>query len=161
MLISKKLNEAINAQVGHEFQASMEYIQMAAHFDDEGLKKLAKMFYSQAEEEREHAMKFIGYITDTGGKVEIPAIPAPKVEYSSVEEVFKTAVDWEMIVTDNIIKLREIAEEENDYAAQEFLAWFHKEQIEEVSTMDNLLKLARKVGEKNIIMLEAYLSHKD
>jgi ferritin len=161
MLISKKLNDAINVQIGHEFQASMEYVQMAVYFDEEGLKKLAAMFYKQAEEEREHAMKFIEYIVDTSGKVVIPATPAPRVAYTSTEDVFKTALDWEMIVTDNIIKIRHIAEEEKDYAAQQFLDWYHNEQIEEVSTMDNMLKLARKVGEKNIIMLEAYLSHKD
>jgi len=159
MLISKALNDAINAQIGHEFQASMEYVQMAVYFDEEGFKKLAKMFYKQAEEEREHAMKFIEYLVDTGGKVAIPAIPAPKTDYSSVEEVFKTALDWELIVTDNINKIRHIAEQEKDYAAQQFLDWYHDEQIEEVSTMDNLLKIARRVGEKNIIMLEAYLSH--
>lgn len=159
MLISKKLNEAINGQVGHEFQASMEYIQMAVYFEEEGLKKLAEMFYKQAKEEHEHAMKFIEYLVDTGGKVAIPALPAPKVAYQSVEEVFKTALDWEMVVTNNIIKIRHIAEEEKDYAAQQFLDWYHKEQIEEVSTMENLLKLARKAGEKNILMLEAYLAH--
>lgn len=161
MLISKKLNDAINAQIGREFQASMEYVQMAAYFDEEALKKLAAMFYKQAEEEREHAMKFIKYLVDTSGKVVIPALPAPRVEYSSVEEVFKTALEWEMVVTDHIIQIRHIAEEERDYAAQEFLDWYHKEQIEEVSSMDNLLKLARRAGENNILMLEAYLSDED
>ncbi len=161
MLISKALNDAINAQIGHEFQASMEYIQMAVFFDAEGLKKLTSMFFKQAGEERDHAMKFIDYVMDTGGQVIIPALPAPKADYQSVEEVFQTALNWEMVVTDNIIKIRHIAEQEKDYAAQQFLDWYHKEQIEEVNTMETMLKVARKVGEKNVIMLEAYLSHKD
>ncbi|MCC6146066.1 MAG: ferritin [Anaerolineaceae bacterium] len=159
MLISRKLNEAINAQVGHEFQAAMEYVQMAAYFEDEGLKQTAALFFKQAEEENEHAMKFIKYILDTGGKVAIPAISAPKVDYSSAEEVFKTALGWEMIVTKNIIDLRHIAEEEKDYAAQQFLDWFHEEQIEEVATMEYFLKVAQKIGDRNIFMLESAAAH--
>jgi ferritin len=48
---------------------------------------------------------------------------------------------------------------ENDYAAQDFLRWFVTEQVEEMSTMDNLLKVVRTAGERSLIMVEAYLSH--
>ncbi len=161
MLISSKLNDAINAQIGHEFRAGMEYIQMAVYFEEEGLKQMAGLFFKQAEEENEHAMKFVKYIIDTGGKVAIPAIAAPKVGYSSAEEVFKTALSWEMVVTNNIIDLRHIAEEEKDYAAQQFLNWFHEEQIEEVATMEYFLKVAQKIGDRNIFMLESAAAHHD
>src|SRR5207245_11723319 len=78
MLFSKKMNAAINEQIGREFAASLEYVSIASSFASEGLPELAKHFYRQAEEERDHAMRFVKYVVDAGGKVAIPAIPATK-----------------------------------------------------------------------------------
>ncbi len=68
MLISKELNDAINGQIGREFGASMQYLNIAAYFDGEALPRLASFFYKQAEEEHEHAMKFFKYVVETGGR---------------------------------------------------------------------------------------------
>jgi bacterioferritin B len=57
MLFSEKMNAAINEQIGRELAASLEYISIASCFASEGLTELAKHFYSQAEEERDHAMR--------------------------------------------------------------------------------------------------------
>lgn len=159
MLISKELASAINEQVGHEFQASHQYANIAAYFDSLALKKLAKMFYKQSEEEREHGMKFVHYVSEAGGNVAIPAVGAPKAVFKSVEEAIQLSLDWEMEVTRRINNLMTLAIEEKDYIGQDFLRWFVTEQLEEVSTMDNLLKVVKQAGERNLIMLEAYLSH--
>lgn len=128
--------------------------------DGLALKKLAKFFYKQSTEEREHALKFVKYVVEAGGIVVIPVIPAPKYSFASMEEVFKMCLDWEMEVTRNINALLEIAVKEKDFIAQQFLYWFANEQLEEVSTMDSMLKITLRSGEKNLLMLEAYLSHK-
>ena len=159
MLISKELAAAINEQVGHEFQASHQYANIAAHFDSLALKKLAKMFYKQSEEERAHGMKFIHYVSEAGGDVAIPAIAAPKAVFKSVEEAIQLSLDWELEVTRRINALMALAIDQKDYLGQDFLRWFVTEQLEEVSTMENLLKVVKAAGERNIIMLEAYLSH--
>jgi bacterioferritin B len=159
MLISKPFAAAINEQVGHELQASHQYANIAAYFESLALKKLAAMFFKQSEEEREHAMKFIHYVSETGGAVAIPAITAPKAVFKSVEEAIQLSLDWELEVTRRINALMTLAISENDYLGQDFLRWFVTEQLEEVSTMDNLLKVVRQAGERNLIMLEAYLSH--
>jgi bacterioferritin B len=78
MLISKELNEAINGQIGREFGASMQYLNIATYFDSRSLSRLASFFYKQAEEEHEHAMKFFKYVVETGGHVAIPPVDAPK-----------------------------------------------------------------------------------
>lgn len=159
MMISKELNDAINAQIGSEFGAAQQYLSMAVYFDGEALGKLAKFFYKQSEEEREHAMKFVKFLVDTGASVVVPAVEAPKATFASAEEVFKLALDWELEVTRQINHLYDIARKDNDYASQNFLNWFVEEQIEEVSSMENYLKLVRRVGERNLIMMEAYFSH--
>jgi len=159
MLISKKLNAAINEEIGLELFASNQYLNMAAYLEGLPLKKLAAMFAKQGDEERGHALKFVKYLNDVGGNVVIPAIDAPKATFKSVEEVVQKALDWEGKVTDRVNALMAMAIEQKDYAAQDFLRWFVTEQIEEMSTMDNLLKVVRAAGERSLIMVEAYLAH--
>ncbi len=77
-MISKKLSAAINAQVGNELGASHQYIAIATFFDQEGLPALAQHFYKQSLEERDHAMRFVKLVLDSGAEVKVPAIPAPK-----------------------------------------------------------------------------------
>lgn len=159
MMISKNLADAINAQVGREFGASFQYVQIAAYFESEALDGLAKLFYKQADEERDHAMKLAHYVVETGAQLAIPAVDAPKVTFSSAEEAIQAALNWETEVTRQINNLMDIAVAEKDYLAREFLDWFVVEQLEEVTSMEKLLRIAQRAGERNIIMLEAYLSH--
>ncbi|HEY3266567.1 MAG TPA: ferritin [Armatimonadota bacterium] len=159
MLISKNLNARINEEIGRELFASNQYIALAAYCDSIAMKLLAGMFTKQAAEERDHAMKFVKYLMDVGGEVALPAIDAPRSAFTSVEQVVQTALDWELKITACINDLMTVAVEEKDYAAQDFLRWFVTEQVEEVSTMDNMLKVVRASGERNLLMVEAYLVH--
>ena len=159
MLISPPLAKAFNEQIGHEFGASMQYVSIAAHFDQRHLKLLAKLFLDQAEEERQHAMKFVQYVLDTKGTLAIPAIPAPVATFPSAEAAVQAALDWERDVTRQITALMDIAVKENDYLGQSFLQWFIDEQLEEVVKMERLLGVIRQSGERNLLMVEAYLVH--
>lgn len=159
MLISKELNQAFNQQIGRELLASHQYIEIASYFDGRALKKLAALFFEQSEEEREHAMKFVHYLNEVGGQVEIPAVQAPQSEFKSAEEAVGLALKWEMDVTKHINDLMTMAIEQKDYAAREFLDWFVNEQIEEVSKMQDLLQIVQQVGEHYLVMVEAYLAH--
>lgn len=159
MLISKELNDAINAQIGREFGASLQYVNIAAYFDGQALKKFAEYFYKQADEERDHALKFVKYVVDAGGEVHIPPVDAPQSTFKSAEEALELSLKWENDVTVHINHIMDIAMEQKDYIAQQFLNWFTNEQLEEVSSMDALLRVVRMAGERNLIMLEAYISH--
>ena len=83
VLISEKINQAFNKQIGHELGNSIQYLAIATHFERESLFGLAKIYYTQADEEREHAMKFVKFLLDAGGKVIFPEIPAPQSEFDS------------------------------------------------------------------------------
>jgi ferritin len=158
-LIGQTLNDAINAQIGREFGASMQYLQIAAYFDNAALDRTAKLFFEQSDEERDHAMRLLKYVLEAGGEVHIPPIAAPKSNFVSAEEAVGAALQWELEVTDQINNLVSIAVSENDYLGRKFLDWFVEEQLEEVSKMDKLLRVVKSVGDRNIYMLEAYLSH--
>jgi ferritin len=159
MMISPALAAAFNEQIGHEFGASMQYVSIAAHFQRSQLTLLAKLFFAQADEEREHAMKFVKYLLDTKGELRIPEIPAATPTFGSAEAAVQAALTWEQEVTRQITALMDLAVKHNDYLAQSFLQWFIDEQLEEVVKMDRLLSVIRQAGEKNMIMVEAYLIH--
>ena len=159
LLISRELAKAFNEQIGHEFGASMQYVSIAAHFQRNQLTLLAKLFFEQAEEERQHAMKFVKYLLDTKGELAIPAIPPAQPTFASAEAAVQAALTWEQEVTRQITALMDIAVNHNDYLAQSFLQWFIDEQLEEVVKMDRLLNVVQRSGEKNLLMGEAYLVH--
>jgi ferritin len=159
VLISRELARAFNQQIGHEFGASMQYVSIAAHFHQRQLKLLAKLFFEQAEEEKQHALKFVNYLLDTKAELQIPPIPAPAPTFASAEEAVQAALNWEHEVTAQITSLMDIAVKQNDYLGQSFLQWFVDEQLEEVVKMDRLLSVIRQSGERNLLMVEAYLVH--
>ena len=157
MLISNKVVDAINEQIGNEFGASLQYVAIAAHFSADALPQLAEHFFEQAEEEKEHAMRFIKYVVDAGGRVVLPAIDAPQASFKTAEAAIKLSLDQEVKVTHQINALVELARSENDYITINFLQWFLTEQLEEVSSMDNLLKIVQR-GSENLLQVEEYLA---
>lgn len=157
MLISETLAKEMNAQVGRELGASNQYINIATYFDSESLPELAAFFYRQADEERMHAMKIVHYIVEAGGKVAVPAVDEPTAEIETAEQAAKLSLDWELEVTNQINNLMSIAVDEKDYIAQDFLRWFVNEQLEEVSTMDQLLSVIRRAGEGGLLFVEDFL----
>lgn len=159
MLISRALAKAINQQIANEFGASMQYLGIAAYFQQRHMVLLSKLFFDQAEEERQHAMKFVKYLVDAKGALQIPAIPAAKATFASAEEAAQAAYDWEIEVTKQINGLMDIAQKENDYLGQGFLQWFVDEQLEEVNKMERILSAIKQSGERNLLMVEAYLVH--
>lgn len=158
MLISETLNAAINEQIGNELGNSNQYVAIAAYFESECLFGLAKIYYTQAEEEREHAMKFVKFVLDAGGKVAIPAVPAPRNEFRSAEDAAQLAYDSEVRTTEQIHALMRMATAESNYTTMNFLQWFISEQLEEVSSADDRLRIIKRAGQ-SVLMVEAYLAH--
>ncbi|MBM3833389.1 MAG: ferritin [Verrucomicrobia bacterium] len=160
MLISDSMNAAINEQIGNEFSASLQYVSIASHFASETLPELAAHFYNQSEEERDHAMRFVRYVVDAGGRVEIPAIAMPKADFKSVEEAVQISLEQEKTVTQQINDLVELSLKESDHITHNFLAWFLTEQLEEVSSMQDLLKVVQRAGDTNLLFVEDYLARR-
>ena len=159
MEISKKLADAINDQIVHEFQASQQYLAIAGYFKERELSLLHKLFVKQSNEERMHALKFVDYIWDTNSTLELKAIPAAYGNMNSAEEAVEGALKWEKEVTRRINELMKIAVADQDFQSQSFFKWFIDEQLEEENSMLTLLNVVRMSGEKNLLMVEAYMAH--
>jgi len=157
MIISKELENAINAQIGAEFGASLQYVSIASYFDADDLPQLAAFFYRQAAEENMHAMKFQHFLVEAGGELRIPAIPATKYDFKDAEDCAKLALSWEEDVTSMINGLMDIAVKDKNYIAQQFLAWFVSEQLEEIATMSTLLRTIQRAG-SNLLWVESFLA---
>ncbi len=157
MLTSQKIIDAVNEQIGYEFSASLQYYAIAAHFAAEALPQLSQHFFKQAEEEKGHALRFMKYVVDAGGRVVIPTIQAPQSHFKDAEGPVKLSLDQEIHVTNQINGLVELARAENDYITINFLQWFLTEQLEEVSSMDNLLKIVQRAGD-NVLQADEYLA---
>ena len=145
-MIDAKASQLINEQVGHEFSAFYQYVALSTWLDAEALPVLSNYFALQAEEERQHAMKMIKFLNDTDQSIEMPAIPKPQSTFKSVEQAIQTAYDQEMRVTEQIKAIYDAASKTNDRITQNFMQWFLEEQVEEVASMDTLLKITRRAG---------------
>jgi len=158
MLASDKLIAAFNEQVGNELGASHQYIAIASYFDRENLPELSRFFFRQAAEERAHAMKFVHFVNDVDGVVEIPQVAAPKCKFASAEEAVSLSLDWEQEVTQQIYGLVDVARDDSNHIALRFLDWFVTEQLEEVNTMSTLLAIIQRAGDGGLLHVEEYLA---
>ena len=153
-----RFTDTLNAQVGNEFGASQQYVAIAVWYDAETLPQLAAFFYRQAVEERNHAMMLVQYLLDAGEAVVIPGIEAPRTTFADPVEPVALALAQEHRVTDQVSALVEIAREEGNRIGEQYLQWFLKEQLEEMSSMSALLRTVERAAAVNILLTEDYLA---
>ncbi len=158
MVLSQTLQDALNEQLKQELYSSYLYLAMAAYCDAQNLQGFAHWMLLQADEEREHAMRFVRYVVETGGEVTIPAMPAVKSGFGSAEEAVQLSLDQEVMVTRQINSLMDQAISTNDHAARTMLEWFVTEQVEEVSSMETLLRMVQRAGDTGLLFVESYLA---
>ena len=154
---SERFVNALNDQIGREFNAAHQYTALAAYYDRLTFPRLAKFFYAQADEERGHAMKMVEYLRDTGADLRLGEVAAPRTDFADHVEPIKLALESERKVSVAIAAIYEIARDTNDYASESFMQWFVDEQVEEESTMDALLQVAERVREYPM-MVEEFLA---
>lgn len=153
-MISKSVYTAMNDQIKYELDSAYLYLSMAAHFESVNFSGFASWMKGQAKEEQEHAMKFFEHIHDRGGKVTLKALDQPPVDFSTPLAVFEQVYAHEQKVTALIHALFALAVKENDYASQEFLNWFVKEQVEEEKHASEIVEKLKMAGDHpNVLMM--------
>lgn len=143
-MVAARFAAQLNTQIGHELAAHNQYLACAVHYDAETMPQMAAFFYQQAMEEREHALMMVRYLLDTDAPVEIPGVEAPVSVFADVVAPVELALSQEKRVTEQINALLKTAREESDFASEQFMQWFIKEQVEEVATMSDLLTVVRR-----------------
>lgn len=136
---------AINEQINSEFQASYDYLAMAAFCDRQKFSGAAQWLRMQSDEERLHAMKLFDFVLARDGAVELKALGQPRVSFDSLVTVFEQALENEQKVTVQINSLYELCFTEKAFAEMTELQWFLTEQVEEEKTMREIVAKFRLV----------------
>ena len=149
--------EQLNAQIGNEFAAHNQYLACAVYYDALTMPQMAAFFYDQALEERDHALMMVQYLLDTDADVTMPGVEAPVSSFDDVVAPVQLALAQERRVTEQINGLLKTAREESDFASEQFMQWFIKEQVEEVATMSDLLAVVTR-NRTDIEDIEEYVA---
>lgn len=139
--LKEEIEIVLNAQCKMEAEASQKYLAMASWLERNGFKHSSDYLYAQAEEERSHFLKIFKYINDVGGTAVTPLVAEVDQEFASIKNVFETALQGEIAVTQSINKIVAKCREATDYATEEFMMWFVKEQREEEANARRALEL--------------------
>jgi ferritin len=146
-MISKKMEDAVNAQINKEMFSAYLYLSMSSYAEVSGFKGIATWFKVQYHEEMVHSMKFYEYIIRKGGTVKLCAIEEPKREFHSPLELFEQALVHEEYVTKSINDLVDLAIAEKDHATKVFLDWYVTEQVEEEQNATEIIQTLKMIGD--------------
>ncbi|MFQ5962645.1 MAG: ferritin, partial [Candidatus Methylomirabilales bacterium] len=162
-MLSRKVQDAINEQIKHEFFSSYLYLSMSAHLESVHLSGFARWMRLQSQEEMSHAMKLFDFVQEREGRVVLQAIDQPPAKFKSPLDVFQQALEHERKVTAMIHKLYDLAGKENDYATQVMLQWFIQEQVEEEKAAGDIVEQLKMIGDEvtPLLMLDRQLGARE
>ena len=149
-MLSKKLHEALNAQINAELWSAYLYLSMSMDAEAKGLKGVANWFYVQFQEEQDHARIFMNYILSRDAEVKLAPIDAVRTSWDSALEMFQDTLTHEKEVTAMINDLAAIAAEDKDYASANMLVWFVDEQVEEEQNAQDIIDSLKMVDDSKM-----------
>ncbi|MDO6515776.1 ferritin [Zobellia uliginosa] len=152
MSIKVESMDMLNAQIQMEGKASASYLAMASWCDQRGYTGSADFMYQQAAEEREHMMKIFKFVNDCGGNAISPEVANINHDFSSLEEVFETALTQEIEVSKSINRIVASARKNSDFGVENFMQWFVTEQLEEEKSIRDILDLFELMGRDGIAL---------
>ena len=155
-MLDQKVVELLNQQINKEFYSAYLYLDFSNFYYDHGLEGFGNWYRIQAQEERDHAMLFIQYLQNNGEKPILEAIAKPSIEDINAKSILAEGLKHERYVTDLIHNLYDAAHSVKDFRTTQFLDWFVKEQGEEETNAENLVKKYELFGDdpKSLYMLD-------
>ncbi len=157
-MLNSSVSKLLNEQINKEMFSAYLYLDMAYYYLNKGLNGFANWFKKQAGEEMQHAYKFVDYLQDNGFEVTLEAIAKPTKAYASHREPLVESLKHEEFVTASIKAIYKEAVKVDDYATQEFLHWFIKEQVEEEKNANDLIVAYDLHQPNGLIMLDGKLA---
>lgn len=152
--MNNKIEELCNRQVEREGYSSNLYLAMAGWAENNGFQGVASWLYAQADEEKEHMLRFVRYINERGGKAIIPAFKKPPAEFKNLRELFNDVLKHEQFITASINEIYEATLKEKDYNTGNFLQWFIAEQVEEEASVQAIIDRINLMSPNNLYPLD-------
>ena len=155
-----KVKKLLIEQVNKEFYSAYLYLGMANYYIDNDLDGFGNWYNIQAQEERDHALLFIKYLQNNSVPVPLEAIEKPDQAYNSPIDPLLKGLEHEKYVTSLIHNIYDAAYSIKDFRTMQFLDWFVKEQGEEETNADSLIKKYRLYGDdpKSLYLLNQELA---
>ena len=147
-MVSEKINEIINEQINKEFYSGYLYLSMSANLHELGLFGVSSWLKVQAKEEVEHGLKLLDYLLERNSYVTLKQIRTPEFEFKGIKSVFETLYEHEKCITNSVMNIARLAEEECDRKTLNFIEWFIGEQIEEERQVKNIIKRVELFGDE-------------
>lgn len=151
-MISDNLNNIINEQINKEFFSGYLYLSMSAYLRELGLFGFSSWLKIQAKEEVEHGLKLFDYLIERNSFVTLKQIRTPEFEYNGILSIFNLIYEHEKCITASVMKIAKAAEDECDRTTLSFIDWFIDEQVEEESTIKNIIKRLELFGDDKIAL---------
>ncbi|HSH51563.1 MAG TPA: ferritin-like domain-containing protein, partial [Bacteroidales bacterium] len=89
-----------------------------------------------------------------GGHAIIPAFEKPPVDFENVNKIFYQVLEHEKYITGTINDIVALAIKENDFATHNWIQWFVTEQVEEESSVQDIIDKLTMLGEKNMYIFD-------
>lgn len=144
--MDEKLQTLLNAQVNNEHGAALIYTQLAYEMDNLSFPGMRDWFFKQAEEEREHAQKFAEHLLDRGYRVELEDIQVGSVKAATPLDAFEASLAHEQKVSEQIREIARTADAAGDLDSRALINWFLEEQVEEESSVSEIIDQLKLVG---------------
>jgi len=158
-MMNPRIEAAFNEQIKFEMESAHLYYQLAGWCASQGFEGMSRWLLLQKDEELGHAHRFFSHIAARGGLPKIAALAEPKAEIKSALELFREVYRHELLITNRIDVLLDLARKENDSAGAEFLQWFVREQVEEEEQASRIVLKLERIGPSGagLVMLDAEL----
>ena len=138
-MLNDKIIDLITRQINKELESAYLYLDFANYFNETKLKGFEHWYRVQAQEEIEHAAKFIDYLHDEECDVKLAPVNKLECNCDNIEDYLNRGLQHEMYVTKLIKDLYSEAENQFDTRTMRFLDWFINEQAEEERNAHDLI----------------------
>ena len=161
-MISKKMAKELNKQLNKEFYSAYLYLAMSAYCNKSDFPGAANWFLEQYQEEQDHATRIYNYLIDQDAKVDLQAVDKPPKKFGSLLQTYTESLEHEQFMTKNLNELSNFALQEKDHATYNLLQWFVNEQVEEESTVSDIISKLKMVGEDGygLLMIDGELGQR-
>jgi ferritin-like protein len=153
-MISQKMQDALNGQIVAEIWSANLYLSMSFFFEGEGFTGFANWMKKQSQEEMSHAYIIADFVIKRGGKAVLGQIDAVPQSWESPLAAFENVYAHECKVSALINNLLELAKAEHDFASEDFLWQFVREQVEEEATASGIVDRLKRMGATAIFNLD-------
>ena len=159
-MLDKKVVELLNKQITREFYSAYLYLEFSNFYYNQELNGFGNYFKIQAMEERDHALLFMQYLQNNSVKPVLETVSEPGVIPSNAKMALEESLKHERYVTGLIHEIYDAAYSVKDFRTMQFLDWFVKEQGEEESSADSLVKKFELFGDdpRSLYLLDSELA---